>query len=69
MYQKEIDWGRSSRGPHRNFDCVATSLQTSNFSCAEPNALITIVHHENELSPTSESTVELVSFGPTEISI
>lgn len=25
-------------GSHKNFDCEATSLQTSNFSSAEPNA-------------------------------
>ena len=26
-----------SINPHRNFDCGATSFQTSNFSCTEPN--------------------------------
>ena len=47
-----------------DFNCGATSFQTSNLTCAEPNAWITIiyllwfnivdiVHGENELSPSN----------------
>ena len=34
---RPMNYIRSS-GPHGNFDCGATSFQTPNFSCAEPNA-------------------------------
>ena len=36
----------SSSGPCGNFDCGATSFQTSNFSCAKSNASITIIYFD-----------------------
>ena len=36
----------SLSGPHGNFNCGVTSFQTSNFSCAESNASVTIIYFD-----------------------